>query len=262
MKRHVFFVVALFLIFLLPLLILFLYSLSSVWRYPSVLPESLNLRALRFVADNASAISRSLISSLTYSLFTVACTFLITVLPASVFARKSFRLKRMLEAFLLAPALVPSITFTMGVHYVFILTGLADTTLGIVLVLSIFSYPYMLRALTAGFMAYGEEYDICARNLGASLWRRLARVDLPLLLPSIVSGGTVVFLISFSEYFLVFLIGGGSVPSFTGYLFPFLNSSDRPIASILSLIFLMVPILLFLVIDLTVGRVYKKRAML
>ena len=143
-----------------------------------------------------------------------------------------------------------------------ILAGLSDTTVGIVFVLTIFSYPYMLRALTAGFMAYGEEYDICARNLGASLLQRLVRVEMPLLLPSIVSGGTVVFLVSFSEYFLVFLIGGGAVPSFTGYLFPFLNSSDRPISSILTLIFLLVPILLFLVIDLTVGRIYKRRAML
>ena len=91
---------------------------------------------------------------------------------------------------------------------------------------------------------------------------RLLKVELPLLLPSIVAGGTVVFLVAFSEYFLVFLIGGGTVNSYTGYLFPFLNSSDRSVASILSLIFMGIPILLFLIIDEAVTRVYKKRGMI
>jgi ABC-type Fe3+ transport system permease subunit len=91
---------------------------------------------------------------------------------------------------------------------------------------------------------------------------RITRVDIPLLIPSIISGATVVFLVAFSEYFLVFIIGGGSVASFTGYLFPFLNSSDRPIASALTLIFLLVPVLLFILIDQTVNRLYRSRGML
>ena len=62
--------------------------------------------------------------------------------------------------------------------------------------------------------------------------------------------------------FLVFLIGGGTVPSFTGYLFPFLNSSDRSVASVLTLIFLLIPIVLFFIIDLTVNRIYRKKGML
>jgi ABC-type Fe3+ transport system permease subunit len=120
----------------------------------------------------------------------------------------------------------------------------------------------MLRALVAGFLSHGSEYELCARNLGAGSFRRMARVELPLLLPAVVAGGTVVFLVSFSEYFLVFLIGGGSLPSYTGYLFPFLNSSDRSIASLLTLVFITVPILLFLFVDLLVAAMYRKRSML
>jgi len=262
MTRNALFVLLLLLLFVLPLIVLVLYSVSEAWRYPHLVPQRLSARAWEFVKDQWRPIVGSLASSLLYSALTVLLTFAFCVLPAGVFARESFPHKTILEAVLLAPALVPSITFTMGIHYLFILVRLTDTLPGVVLVLSLFSYPYMLRALTAGFQAYGEEYDVCAENLGAGQWMRLVRIDLPLLLPAIVSGGTVVFLVSFSEYFLVFVIGGGAVASYTGYLFPYLRSSDRPLASILTLLFLCLPILLFAVIDGTVNRIYRKRGMI
>jgi ABC-type sulfate transport system permease component len=119
----------------------------------------------------------------------------------------------------------------------------------------------MLRALMAGFQVLGSRYNLCAQNLGAGFWRTLFRVELPLLLPAVVAGGSVVFLVAFSEYFLVFLVGGGAVPSFTGYLFPLLTSSDRSLASLLTLGFLLVPLLLFLFLEMTITRIYRKKGM-
>lgn len=72
----------------------------------------------------------------------------------------------------------------------------------------------------------------------------------------------MVFLVAFSEYFLVFLIGGGSVVSFTGTLFPLLSSSNRSLAAILTLIFLFLPIVLFLIMDIALVRLYRKRGMI
>jgi putative spermidine/putrescine transport system permease protein len=193
---------------------------------------------------------------------TALLTFVMCLLPGSVFARKEFRGKRLLEGLLLTPALVPSMTFAMGLHFMFIKVGLADTFVGVVLVLSIFSYPYMFRSLVTGFSVLGEETVTCARNLGAGRWRICWKIELPLLLPSIIAGGSVVFLVAFSEYFLVFLIGGGSVPSFTGTLFPLLNASNRALASILTLVFLLLPILLFVLVDCSLNLVYRRKGLL
>lgn len=135
-------------------------------------------------------------------------------------------------------------------------------SLGVVILLAMFSYPYMFRALVAGFQTMGEAYHKCARNLGAGTLAIALQVELPLLIPAMVAGGSVVFLVAFSEYFLVFLIGGGSVPSFTGTLFPLLSSSNRSLAAILTLIFLFLPILLFLAMDTAVVRIYRKKGMI
>ncbi|QGY38921.1 ABC transporter permease subunit [Pseudodesulfovibrio cashew] len=245
----------------LPLTVLALYAVAPGWRYPDLLPAEYDLRAIRFLASQADPVAGHLLASLGYSLLTAALTLVLCVAPAHHFARRRFRGKAVLEGLLLAPALVPAMTFSMGVHFLFIKAGLADTFTGVVLVLTVFSYPYMLRALTAGYQAFGEEYELCAKNLGAGPVRRLLKVDLPLLLPSAIAGGSVVFLVAFSEYFLVFLIGGGAVRSFTGYLFPYLASSDRSTGSLMTLVFLAVPVSLFFLIELLVGRAYRKRGM-
>ena len=244
-----------------PVVVLLVMGFSGVWRFPNILPERFGLQGFFYIQGQAKQILVSLLSSFGYSVCAAVLSFLFCVIPASVFARRAFPMKPVLEAVFLAPALLPAMTFSMGAHTLFIRVGLADTFVGIVLVLMIFTYPYMLRALVAGYLAYPKEYDLCAKNLGAGRLMRIVRVEFPMLLPSVVAGGTVVFLLAFSDYFLVFLIGGGAVPSFTGYLFPFLNSSNRQVAALLTLVFLIAPVVSFGLIEATLGHLYRKKGM-
>lgn len=261
MKAGRVFILLILIFFTVPPAVLLVHSFVPVWNYPSVIPGNFGFRSFSYVYEQNRDILLSLASSLAYSMVTVIFTVVLTVLPAQVFARREFKGRVFLETVLIAPALLPSISYAMGAHYFFLKTGLSDSFIGLVLVLSAMSYPYMLRALTAGFIAVGEEYALCAKNLGAGFFRTMFMIELPMILPSVISGGTVVFLVSFSEYFLVFLIGGGVVPSYSGYLFPFLNSSEHSIASLLTLIFLIVPFLLFLVIETFLALYYRKKYM-
>ncbi|XPV77171.1 MAG: ABC transporter permease [Desulfovibrio sp.] len=253
-----------FLLFLavLPLAVLIMLVISPGWRFPQVVPEVIRFETVAYLIGQWRLLLTHLGSSLFYSLCVVATTLCMCLTPAHHFARYSFKGKTILEGLLLAPALVPSMTFSMGVHFMFLKAGIADSLVGIVLVLSVFSYPYMLRALIAGFESYGPEYELCAKNLGAGFFTRLRRIHIPMLLPSVVAGGSVVFLVAFSEYFLVFLIGGGAVPSYTGYLFPYLNASDQSAGAFLTLLFLIIPVVLFLLVDASLSRYYRKRSML
>lgn len=250
------------LVFISPVLVLGFYAVSSSWVFPEVIPSSFDLRSLDYFWLHKKDIAVSLLFSCGYSLGAVLLTILITVFPAKVFARVSFQGKTLLEGLFLAPALIPPMAFAMGAHYIFLYLHISDTFFGVVLILSLYSYPYMLRALTAGYQTYGENYALCARNMGASPMRILLTIEIPLLLPAIVAGGTIVFLVSFSEYFLVFLIGGGTVPSYSGYIFPLLNSSDKSVASMLTLLFVFIPILLFLTIDRLIYASYRRRGMM
>lgn len=259
--KHINTLLILTVLFVVPVIVLLLVSLAPGWRFPDIWPTSFSLKGIAYLIRHHEQILTSLGSSFLFSLLTVLLTLPMCLFPAAVFARLEFPGKALLEGLLLTPALVPPMTFAMGLHYLFIKLFLAETLVGVVILLAMFSYPYMFRALVAGFETMGEDYGKCARNLGAGGLTILLRVEMPLLIPAAVAGGSVVFLVAFSEYFLVFLIGGGSVASFTGTLFPLLSSSNRSLAAILTLIFLILPIFLFLIMDTILVRFYRKRKM-
>ena len=248
-------------LFVSPVVVLGLRAVAARWSYPHLLPEAYSLRALELLVRDGGGLARSLVSSTVYSSVTVLLAFAVSVLPASVLARYEFRGRLAVEALLLSPVLVPAITYGIGLHFLMIRVGLANTTAGVVLVLTAASYPYMLRSLTAGFQQIHPDFDRCATNLGASLHRRVLTVHLPLLGPAVVAGGSVVFLVAFSEYFLVFLVGGGVVPSYTGYLFPYVSGGDWTIGAGLTLGFVVVPLVLFVAIDRTLALYYRRRGM-
>lgn len=260
--KHAAALLALALLFVLPVIFLLLIALAPGWRFPSVWPAEFSLKSIDYLVRHHRQILASLGSSLVFSLLTALLTLCMCLWPAAAFARMEFKGKALLEGLLLTPALVPPMTFAMGLHFLFIKFSLTETMLGVVILLAVASYPYMFRALVAGFQAMGEDYRTCARNLGAGSLAIVVRVELPLLVPAVIAGGSVVFLVAFSEYFLVFLIGGGSVASFTGTLFPLLFSSNRSLAATLTLLFLFLPIFLFLIMDAAMVAYYRRKGMI
>ncbi|NCN04459.1 MAG: ABC transporter permease subunit [Spirochaetales bacterium] len=230
---------------LLPLVFLGVSLFAGPWPYPLLLPSEWSLRSLSFLWRSREGLIRALGSSLAYSFLSVIFATLLSWAPARYLARHSFRGKALVEGLLLAPAIIPSITFAAGLYRVVLFVGLSDTLVGVALSLSLTGYPYLLRSLKIGYLLYPMEYTNAAKNLGASRWQQWWEVEVPAMIPALASGVSLVFLTAFSEYFLVFLIGGGRVESFAGYLVPFIQASDRGMAAGLTLGFLVVPLGLF-----------------
>ena len=93
----------------------------------------------------------------------------------------------------------------------FIRYGLADTATGVVLVQLMPTVPYAATVLAAAFANLDTDYERQARALGAGPVRVLLFVTLPLLRPALLLAALFAFLISWSEYVLTLLIGGGQV---------------------------------------------------
>lgn len=252
----------LFFIFIAPLLVLLVLAFSSSWRYPGPGSNSFSLRAFNYIFRESPGFVISLISSIAYSLTVTVIAALICLLPAKALARGDFPMKGLIEGLLLSPILLPVMTFSMGIHMILLRWGMTGNFAGVVIVLTLYNYPYMLRALITGYQQIPPDMEQTARNLGATWFYNLVHVELPMLIPALTAGGPILFLTAFSEYYLVFLIGGGAVPSLSGYLFPFISGSDNSVSSLLVLIFLAVPLFLFLIQDTIIQKIYRKRGLL
>ncbi|MCW5970716.1 MAG: sugar ABC transporter permease [Blastocatellales bacterium] len=67
--------------------------------------------------------------------------------------------------------------------------------------------PFIAVMTLAVLLRIGDEYEQCARTLGASAWQRLRYVTLPLVAPATVSAALVVFAFIFGAFEVPYLLG-------------------------------------------------------
>jgi putative spermidine/putrescine transport system permease protein len=72
----------------------------------------------------------------------------------------------------------------------------------------------------------------------------LLRVTLPAVAPGLAVAATFAFLISWGEYVLTLLVGGGAVKTLPLLLYAYLGSTDVPVAAALGLALVLPPVLL------------------
>ena len=77
---------------------------------------------------------------------------------------------------------------------------------GAFLALTLFSYPYVLLALRAGFLRLDRALGEASRSLGQSPWATFRRVTLPQLRPALAGGALVVLLYALSDFGAVSLL--------------------------------------------------------
>lgn len=242
---------------LLPILIVILWSFTSSWPWPRVLPQEFSLRGYELIFSQFSII-RILLSSIVLSLTVTILTLLICVPAARAMALYDFKGKKLVELLILMPLIVPMVTVAMGIHVNFIKWGLANSVLGVIIVHLLPGIPYGVRIMQSSFTIYGQSYELQGKNLGASKLQTILHVILPLMRPSLVLAGTMIYIISFSQYFITALIGGGRVMTYAMFYFPYVESGDRTVTAMLSIIFVGSIGLVLFVTEKFIGKYYEK----
>jgi iron(III) transport system permease protein len=146
---------------------------------------------------------------------------LIIALPlAWVGDRYEFPLKGVLTALALAPMVLPPFVGAIGMMAVFGRMGAVNAALhavgllgegstidwlgrgrfaGIVLLNGLHLYPILYLNAAAALANVDPALEEAAENLGCTGWRKFARVTLPLMMPGIFAGGSIVFIWAFTE---------------------------------------------------------------
>lgn len=223
---------------LLPLLPLTIWAFSRRWLFPAVLPTEWGLRAWRYLLDPSTRVLAAFANSLAVALAVTVLSIIIAIPAARVLGLKRFRGKTLVEFLILAPTVVPAFAAAMGIQVLFIRYGLADTLLGVILAHLIPVLPYAVLILAGIFANYDVDYEHQARVLGAGSWTIFWRVTLPAIWPGVVVAALFAFLISWSQYLLTLLIGGGQVITLPVLLLAFANSGDYAVTAALSLVFM------------------------
>ena len=240
---------------LAPILILFVWVISSSWVFPKIIPNEFSLRGFEYILSGENA--RILINSILISIVVVILTMIICIPASKAIALYDFKGKRLFELLVLSPIIIPVISIAMGLQLTFIKIGLANTILGVIIINIIPCIPYGVKMITDVYKLIGDKYELQANMLGAKKLDTLRYITIPLLLPGIIGASSMCFIISFSQYFLTLLIGGGSVITYPLIMFPYIQSGDRMISSIYSIVFILISLIVLALIERSISKYYK-----
>lgn len=149
----------------------------------------------------------------------------------------------------LLPMIVPNIVTAVALFYLFAGLGLVGSNTGIVLGHTVMAIPVVFVLILTTFKSYDWRLDQAAGTLGASRWRTLKTITLPLIKSSLVAAFIFGFLNSFEELTVALFVGGGVKQTLPKQMWDDVLLSVTPTLAAASVIILAIVTLLFIVAE-------------
>ena len=223
----------------LPLIPLAIWSFARSWFFPDLLPSAWSMQAWDYALSDTSQVMDSLWITIVISLGATALSVLVGVPAGRALGLYNFRGKQLVELMILAPTIVPGIAVVLGIHVIFIAMGLTNTVTGVILVHLIPTLPYMVLVMAGIFSNFDPDIEDQARSLGATPLKTFWYITLPAIVPGVIVGALFAFLVSWSQYILTLLIGGGRVVTLPLLLFNFATSGRNDVTGAISMIYIL-----------------------
>ncbi len=194
---------------------------------------------------------------------------------AYIVSHYNFRFKTFLMSLTTIPFVLPSVLVSLGFIILFGRNGIINSSLsfllhrmvqlpivysflGIILVHTFYNFPIVLRIIGTSWQGISEEYSFAAKSLGANRFTIFWRVTFPMLLPSIVSSFSLVFIFCFLSFVIIMTIGGAQFATMEVAIYMYYNTfSDFRTGSVLALIQSLI-LTLFVFLYLKSENMYKK----
>ena len=232
---------------ILPLIPLGVWSFAHGWRFPALLPQGWTLAAWDYALSPTAGVVDSIGLTVWIAVCASGLSLLVGVPAGRALGLHQFRGKGLVQGLILAPLIVPGIAVGLGLQGLFIGLGLNQTVTGVVLVHLIPTLPYVVLVMAGIFANYDIRFEQQARSLGAGRWQTLWHVTLPAIRPGLIVAGLFGFLVSWSQYVLTLLIGGGRVVTLPLLLFNFAASGRNDITGAMAMIYILPGVLVLIV---------------
>ena len=205
------------------LVALLLWSLAGAWRFPAALPAPWSLRPWQ---AQAGLLAAPALTTAVLGLAAAALAVLLAVAWVEEGRRRGEKPGRA-PALAYAPLLVPQIAFLAGWQGVLIALRLDGGFAGLLWSHLVYALPYAMLTLVEPWRALDPRYARAAACLGASPWRVLLRVVLPLLARPVLAAGAVAFAVSAGLYLPTLFAGAGRWTTLTTEALALASGADR-----------------------------------
>jgi putative spermidine/putrescine transport system permease protein len=204
-------------------------------------------------------------SSLRNSLMIAPLATLLSVsfgtLAAIGLSQQHMPFRRAIMAILISPMIVPLIISAAGMYFFYSRVGLQGTYFGVVLAHAALGIPFVIITVTATLVGFDNSLVRAAANMGANPVTTFFRVQMPLILPGVISGGLFAFITSFDEVVVVLFVGSAGQKTLPWQMFTGLREQISPTILAVATILVVVSICLLTVVELLRRRSERLRGM-
>jgi len=136
--------------------------------------------------------------------------------------------RRAIMAILISPMIVPLIISAAGMYFFYSRIGLQGQYIGVVLAHAALGIPFVIITVTATLVGFDKSLVRASANLGAGPMTTFFKIQMPLILPGVVSGGLFAFITSFDEVVVVLFVGSASQKTLPWQMFTGLREQISP----------------------------------
>jgi putative spermidine/putrescine transport system permease protein len=147
--------------------------------------------------------------------------------------------RRAIMAILISPMIVPLIISATGMFFFYSQIGnWMEGTLGIdknitgyikvILAHAVLGIPFVIITVTATLVGFDRSLTRAAANMGANPVTAFFKVQMPLILPGVISGGLFAFITSFDEVVVVLFVGSAGQKTLPWQMFTGLREQISP----------------------------------
>jgi len=180
--------------------------------------------------------------------------------------------RRAIMAILISPMIVPLIISATGMFFFYSKIGnFMENSMGldrdlvgyfkVVLAHAVLGIPFVIITVTATLVGFDRSLTRAAANMGANPVTTFFRVQMPLILPGVISGGLFAFITSFDEVVVVLFVGSASQKTLPWQMFIGLREQVSPTILAVATILVGVSILLLTTVELLRRRSERLRGL-
>lgn len=231
---------AFFVFLYLPIGLIVAYSFNSnpinmmIWDgfsldwYRSLFGLSTNLSENALYVESTDQLLAALRTSLVVALTTTAISTVIGTLTALALARYRFRLQRFYRVLLFMPMLMPDIVLGIALLIFFVGVGMPLGKGSIIIGHCTFLISYVFLIVSARLAGMDTRLEEASADLGASPWTTFRRVTLPQILPGVIGGALLAFIISMDDLVITYFIAGVDSTTLPVFIYGMIRRGIKP----------------------------------
>ena len=234
-------------------------------------PEGYSLKHYRdFFSNNEW--QRSFKNSLIIAPFATVISVSLGTLAAIGLSQSHVPGRRAIMAILISPMIVPLIISATGMFFFYSQIGnWMEGTLGlgknlvgyikVILAHAVLGIPFVIITVTATLVGFDRSLTRAAANMGANPVTTFFKVQMPLILPGVISGGLFAFITSFDEVVVVLFVGSAGQKTLPWQMFIGLREQISPTILAVATILVVISIALLTTLELLRRRSERLRGM-